>query len=468
MPTFDPQELAHWSGGCWSTDRVSAATGVTLDSRTLENLDLFVALRGEQVDGHDYVAEALHAGAAGALVSHEFAASHPSLHPLLAVDDVASGLMQLARGYRDRLPCTMIGITGSVGKTTVKELLADMLSRKAKTARTPGNWNNDLGLPLSLLSAETDTVYGVFEVGMNQPGEIAALSAVLQPSHAIITPIGPAHMEAFSSEREVAEEKADLVRQVQRSGVVVLSQDEDWFQLLAKATSAQVVTTSMYKSADFSRYIDSTDTHALFVRERDRDVKQLAMNQPGDFFKADLLLAVAMARTLEVPWNDIQQAAKDYRPLEMRWQVEEVGGVIVVNDAYNANPMSMRQALLAYREVESSGSRWLVVGTMLELGDNAERHHIELGGRAATVPNVRLLAVGDWAHAVVNAARLAGLRPEHAVVCTSIEDAVDRLCHSVRSGDTLLVKASRGEKFEQVVEGWKHSLADSAGCSSEC
>ena len=460
MPIFKPEDLASWSGGSWTIGGIPMATGVTLDSRSVQAGDLFVALSGGKVDGHDYAEQALKAGAAGALVCREFAKSHRHLHPLLAVDEVAAGLTGLARGYRTHLSATVIGITGSVGKTTVKELLADMLSRKAPTARTHGNWNNDLGLPLSLLAAEQDVAYGVFEVGMNQPGEIATLSSLLRPHHAVITPIGPAHMEAFSCVQDVANEKADLVRQVSAGGTVVVSRDDTWCDLVSGATEAEVITVSLQEEADLYGLPTERWPGSFTARDRNGGKVQVEVTLPGDYFKLNVLLAAAAACRLGVAWEDIRQAVIDYQPLAMRWAVEQVEGVTVVNDAYNANPMSMRQALLACHELPLDGRRWLVLGSMLELGKNAEQHHAELGETAAEVQDSRVVAVGEWAEVMAAGARAAGMPEDHIAACGSVEEAVDRLSSGVEVGDGILVKASRGARLEHVIEGWKQTWID--------
>ena len=467
MPTFKPEDLASWSGGAWTIDPAPVATGVCMDSRNAKQGDLFVALRGEQVDGHDYVEAALARGAVAALVDRDFATCHPDVHPLLAVEDVTAALTALARGYRQTWRAVVVGITGSVGKTTVKELLADMLTRHGSTARTLGNWNNDLGLPLSMLAADNDIAFGVFEVGMNRPGEIAALSAVLQPTHAVMTPIGPAHMEAFADERAVAEEKADLVRALPANGVLVLSRDEPWFDLLAEETAGRVVTTSMKHEADLYRRSDDESLHSLVVGRPDGEDVCVDTPLPGDFFRSDVLLAAAMARELGVAWAEICRAVRDYRAVGMRWHVEQVAGVTVINDAYNANPMSMQQALRACAEEATEGSRWLVLGSMLELGDQADRHHFDVGRWAADVPSARLVAVGSWAETMDQGALAGGMRAECIHQCDTCEQAAELLACRVVGGDVLLVKASRGARLEQVIEGWKARRRTTTGCVSE-
>ena len=230
MPKYRPGELSQWVSKLWKNGMPERSlTGISHDTRTLKPDDLYVAIRGEQFDGHDFVREAFQKGAAGALVDDRFQWSE---NPVLQVHDTIKGLQELAKGYRKEWMCSPVGITGSVGKTTVKEMCADILSIKGDTHRTAGNYNNHIGLPLSMLSLPRMARYGVFEIGMNHPGEIALLAYLLQPKIGIITDICNAHREHFQSLEEIAHEKMKLAERVPISGKVILDRDSQWYAMI--------------------------------------------------------------------------------------------------------------------------------------------------------------------------------------------------------------------------------------------
>ena len=232
MSEFSPGNLAKWSGGQWIGTPPKAISGVSIDTRTITPGNLYIALRGEHHEGHDFVGDAFSRGAAAALVGEFCAPVWKDKGPLLTVKDTRKALMDLATGYRQSLALEMTAVSGSVGKTTVKEMIADALATVGPTARTKGNWNNDIGLPMSMLDIKASDKFGVFEVGMSHPGELAPLCSLLQPTLGVLTTIGPVHLEFFDSVQSIAREKGSVFASLPPNGLAVLCRDERWFDLL--------------------------------------------------------------------------------------------------------------------------------------------------------------------------------------------------------------------------------------------
>ncbi|MCX6998421.1 MAG: UDP-N-acetylmuramoyl-tripeptide--D-alanyl-D-alanine ligase [Kiritimatiellaeota bacterium] len=453
MPAFSPEQLAQWSGGAWTRRPAAPATGVSLDTRTLRPGDLFIALPGARTDGHAFVADALARGAAGVLVSAAFAAAQPAVGPLLAAADPARALRALAAGYRGTLRARFVAVTGSVGKTTVKELTADLLATRAPTARSRGNCNNDLGVPLSLLATEPDAAYGVYELGMSHPGELAPLCALVRPAAAIVTTIGAVHLEFFASVRAIAAEKAEVLRALPPDGLAVLAAGSEWFELLRAAAPCRVVTVALNAPADYTGRTQPGRPRAFTVTERAGGVTVALENAlPGEHIVRNALLAIALARDAGADWDAIRQALRCHAPLPMRWEQRTLGGVAFINDAYNAGPLSMRAALTTLAQEPARGRKWLVLGGMRELGAATAAAHHELGREIAGGAWAGLITVGALGGLIAAGAAAGGLAPEQVVRCPDCAAAADELRRRVQPGDAVLVKASRGEELERVIQ----------------
>ena len=451
MANFFPADLAKWSGGAWQHAPASV-TGASINTKTLKPGDLFFALEGSKADGHDFVSDALARGAAGAVVRRAFAKKHTKL-PLLAVADPAVALRAIAAGYRATLKATFVAITGSVGKTTVKEMTADLLATVGPTARTHGNFNNDLGLPLSMLAVAPNAKFGVFELGMNHPGELAPLCKLLRPSLGIVTMVGPVHFEYFDSVQAIAEEKAEVLRCLPKEGFAILDADGDWFELLRNAAKCRLVTTALDTVADYVARTDAAQPGAFTVIERTTGESAALHNSiPGMHNVRNALLAVAAARTQSAAWANISAALAAFKPVGLRWQRSEWHGVEIINDAYNASPPSMAAALRTFMETPTMGRRWLVLGGMLELGAAAEDLHNELGHFVAGLKAVRLISVGELGAWIAAGAFEAGMAAERIEICEGCGAAAEILRTRLKSGDAVLLKASRGEKLERVIE----------------
>lgn len=458
MPVLRADDLARWSRGAWTPSKPPFLRGVSADTRTLQENNLYIALKGARFDGHDFVADAFARGAAGALVNGSFAEGHSLPGPALCVDDPLKALGALAAGYRATLETRLIAVTGSVGKTTVKEMIADILASIGPTARTRGNWNNDIGLPLSLLAMEPEDRFGVFELGMNHPGELAPLCRILRPSWGVVTNVGPVHTEFFDSVEAIAREKAAVLQALPKDGAAVLNRDDAWYELLRAAAPCRVVTTSISGEADYEGRLAVKPGRFTTFERATGERAQIELPLPGDHVVRNALMAIAVARGHGASWESIRKALASYAPPPMRWNRSTVAGVDVINDAYNANPMSMRAALSAFLQTPVAGGRWLVMGGMLELGSLEEEEHLALGRAIGTGPWAGLIAVGALGARVADGAESAGMPAAKIARCENAAAAARALKERCSRGDAVLLKASRKEALERVVEEWSKGI----------
>ena len=455
---MEAKAFAEWVAGA-SQALPPTFCGITQDSRKVSRGCLYVALRGERFDGHAFVAQALREGAAAALVEASWQApAEADAWPLIRVPDTRQALSAAARAWRERSRALVVGITGSSGKTTTKEMAATLFGAGGKVCATQGNLNNELGLPLSLLTLPPDADFGVFEMGTNHPGEIARLVDVLRPRAAIIASIGCAHIEHFGSIEAIAREKGTVLQRLPPDGFAVLCRETACFGLLSELASARVVTTSLQRpAADFSGELLEPLTGALRVTERETGAQTLLRSGlPGEHNASNLLLAFAAARTAGISAPAAAQALLNLALPGMRWAVTEHGGVKVVNDAYNANPQSMVAVLKTFMKLPCAGRRIVALGDMLELGDHAEALHRDVGRCVASLAPDHLIAVGaDTAHYVVDEAVKAGYAISHVTCFPDAAAAAVAFPDLVRPGDCVLLKASRGMRLERILDGWQ-------------
>ena len=452
--TFDSAAFAEWVAGAGQA-LPAVFRGVAYDTRLLTPGCLFVALRGVR-DGHDFVARALREGAAAAMVETAWRAPpEASAWPLIRVADTRRALADAARAWRLRQRALVVGITGSSGKTTTKEMAAALFSGGGKVCATRGNFNNGIGLPVSLLELAPDAAFGVYEVGTSHPGEIERLADVLRPQGAIVASIGSAHIEHFGTQEAIAREKGALLRALPSDGFAVLCRETACFDVLAEMSGAPVVTTSLVKGgfgksapqeADFCGEVVEPCGGVLRVTERAAgSMAELRSGLPGEHNASNLLLAFAAARALQglaLP--------------EMRWDVSVRGGVTVVNDAYNANPQSMCAALRAFMRLPCRGRRIAVLGDMLELGAHAEALHREVGRVVAELAPDSVVGVGPETERFLADETVKAGYPVSRVMCVpDSEAAASAMKGIVRDGDSVLLKASRGMGLERVLDDWE-------------
>lgn len=448
MVTFLPEEAAGWCRGKWK-GKPEKIVGVSTDTRTIKTGNIFVALKGINFDGHDYVEAAFSKGASAAIIAEN--REKGAWQNILIVDDPSKALRDMASNYRLKVDPCVLAITGSVGKSTVKEMTAGIFAKKFNTAFTRGNWNNDIGLPLSLLEMEANSDFGVYEIGMNHPGEIRALCEILKPDWGIITNVGPVHIEYFGSIEEIAMEKASLLESLPSDGGAILDKDNSCFKIMANRTKARVVTISQSQDSD---YVYQTGTNGIVnVFEKKTEKKtNLKLNVPGIHNQTNAVMAAAAAREHGIEWELIKDALLGYKPLPMRWEESMVKGIRIVNDAYNANPMSMRASIDAFCTNEED-VKWVIVAGMLELGWKEEDEHKALGQYIAGKRFHKLVCIGRLGRLIAHGAVANGLSEERLMLFDDNDSAVKVLKGLLKSGDKVLLKASRGMKLEQILYG---------------
>ncbi len=448
---MNPEQMAMWTGGTWRVKPTFPLTFVTQDSRQACLGACYVALQGEHHDGHDFVAAAFKAGATAAMVREDWAPSAEVADlPLLCVKDPAQALMDLAQGYRTTLKAQVIGVTGSAGKTTLKELTAAMLSGAGKTSATKGNYNNEVGLPLSLLSVPETAQYAVIEAGISHPKDMDPLAKMMAPDAAVISSIGPAHIEYFGSERAIAEEKAKLLATVPATGFIVLPEQTHEVETLRKACAGRVVTCSLVNpEADYVG--EPLAKGVVRVRKAGEPAVLLETGLCGEHNASNVLLAYATAREAGCTAAQALAGLATFKAPPMRWEWMTVGAVQVINDAYNANPLSMRAALETFAGMEVDGGKIVCVGDMLELGDCSDAHHRAVGEASGNGPWRLLVAIGSASRALLEGAIAAGYPPSQTVWFATTAEAAAELPLLIQNGDVLLLKASRGMRLEALL-----------------
>lgn len=427
-------------------------TAVATDSRAAVDGALFVALRGERFDAHDFVPQALQAGAVAALVERPL----PTVERdrLLVVDDTLRALGALAAWARRRCPMRVVAITGSNGKTTTKEMVAAICTEAyaphGKVLKTEGNLNNLIGLPLTLLRADGDEVVGVLEMGMNQPGEIARMAEIARPDVAVVTNVGRAHLEGLGSLAGVAAAKGELYAGLPNESVIAVNLDDEWVRRIAAPFPGRRVTFGsggdVQAAAVRDRGVDGIDFDLVVAGER----VPVHLAHVGVHNVANALAAAAVAHALGVAPGAIAAGLARPPAAAMRMQVHELAnGVTVINDAYNANPESTVAALRAVRLLQRRCVA--VLGDMRELGEGSGGAHREVGACAAALGFDELVAVGEHGADVRDGALAAGMDAARIHVCASPAAAAQAVRAGWRAGDVVLVKGSRGMRMEEAV-----------------
>jgi UDP-N-acetylmuramoyl-tripeptide--D-alanyl-D-alanine ligase len=442
-------ELATLAGGMLSDAPEPAAVvagPVEFDSRQVVPGALFVALPGEHVDGHDYAGAAVAAGAVAVL------AARPVGVPAVVVPDVLAALAALAHAVLDRLPgLVVIGLTGSSGKTSTKDLLAQLLARLGPTVAPPGSFNNELGHPYTVLRATPETRYLVLEISARGVGHVAQLCRIARPRIGVVLNVGTAHLGEFGSRDVVAKAKGELVEALPAGGVAVLNADDPLVTAMAMRTAARVVRFGTAPDAQVRATDIGTDERGRphFTLHAGGAAEPVRLALYGEHHVSNSLAAAAVALELGMPLPDVAGALSAARPVS-RWRMEVTerpDGVTVVNDAYNANPESMRAALAALVRMAAGRRSWAVLGQMAELGADADAEHHAIGRLAAKSGVSRLVVVGARADPIHAGAVVDGA---DSVRVPDAAAAVDLLRCALRPGDVVLVKASRAVALERV------------------
>src|SRR5947208_2808841 len=444
-------QIAEFAGaGVSSGDDKSFIDKISTDSRTLKRGELFVALRGENFDGHNFVESAAKAGATGALVDFNWAGSVPNNFALLRATDTLQAYQTLAANYRRSLALKVLGITGSNGKTSTKDFAAAVLARRFRVTKTEGNFNNHVGLPRTILEATSEDEVAVWEIGMNHPGEIEALSKIAAPDAAIITNIGVAHIEFMGSREAIAMEKGALAEAVEPQGTVILNADDPFSEGIAARTRAKVVfagtTSGAVRAIEIRQSAEGSEFTIVEGAHRCRAQLPVA----GSHMVQNALLAVAAGRAFGLSIEECAAGLASAPLTKARLQIKEIGGVQFLDDSYNANPDSMKAALRTLVELDAEGKRIAVLGEMRELGAESERGHREIGETAATLGVDQLITIGDAAELIAEGARTAGLDKVSSAQSTS--EAAKLLSEMAEPVELVLIKGSRAARTEEVIQ----------------
>jgi UDP-N-acetylmuramoyl-tripeptide--D-alanyl-D-alanine ligase len=435
-----------------------SCSGISTDTRTLAAGDLFIALAGENFDGHDCLAKAADRGAAGFLIRADSAkklAMAPGELPVIAVPDTLKALGDIARGWRQRFPIPVVAITGSSGKTTTKEMVATIASRTRNALKTEGNLNNRIGLPLTLLRLRKNHELAIVEMGTNSPGEIARLAAIAVPDVGLITNIGPAHIEGLGSLEAIREEKGSLFEVMAGRGMALLNHDDPAIGVLAErlqgkrvtfglgpgaAITAGRVETAGPEGVRFDLVIDGIDTPVFLAAAGEHNVR-------------NALAAAAAAWTLGFDRSEIAAGLAAFRPVSGRTEIRQLGnGAYLIIDTYNANPASVREALKTLLGLRENGNAVVILGDMLELGERSEEWHEEIGALLANRDIQDLFLKGSLTKALAAGAIRMGFPAERIAFFDDPEQVVSSLRSRLKKGDWVLIKGSRKMKMDAVAE----------------
>ena len=432
-------------------DLDAQAVQVSTDSRSIAPGCLFIPLEGERFDGHSFISAALEAGAAGCLTARERESYLPGKF-YVKVRSTQRALWELARYYRNLFPIPFVAVTGSVGKTTTKDMTAAVLGAKFCVHKTEGNFNNDIGVPLTLLKLEKRHQVCVVELGMDHAGEIDNLARLVEPDMALITNIGDAHIENLGSRKNIFKAKCEIFPHLKKNGLAVLNGDDPMLAALRGTLPQRTVFVGRDEGLDYTaRDLSSDGAGHLFCRVR-TPRSQFEVNIPalGSHMIYPTLMAAAVAEALGMAPDEIIRGIGAFLPTKMRMNIVRCkGDIVILNDAYNANPQSMRAAAAVLGDAQGR-RKVAVVGDMKELGPGSEQFHRAVGGYFAQSGADRLIAVGDLARFMAEGAREAGL--EQADYFPTLDAAKNALSRELRAGVTILVKASRSMAFEKIVD----------------
>jgi len=428
-------------------------TGIATDTRTLEGGEVFLALRGDNFDGHQFVAKARDLGAIAAIVNRDWQEELPHF-PLLRVDDTLKAYQSIAAWWRDQFTIPIVAVTGSVGKTTVKELIAAVLSTRGNVLKTQYNYNNEIGVPKTLLELSSSHNYAVIEMGMRGMGEIALLSQIARPSIAVITNVGTAHIGRLGSEEAIAQAKCELLAEMPAESIAILNQDHH--RLMASAAKVWQGKTLTYglEGGDLCGELLNNDTILL-------DGMELPLPLPGRHNAVNYLAALAVGKVLGIDWEVLKQGLSVQLPEGRARRYDLPHDIVILDETYNAGLESMLAGLRLLADTPGK-RRIAVLGTMKELGDRAIEFHRQVGRAARDLHLDALFVFADFEEAAAMAAGAAGLpfvQVEDIARENSREDLARHLMEFVTPGDRILFKASHSVELNRVVEKFRADLA---------
>jgi len=442
-----------------------AFRGVSIDSRTLKTDQLFFCIQGPRFDGHRFISEAIEKNAAGIVLSNReslplsLAPAREEAPFIIRVDDTLTALQDLARFHRSRLPVRVVGVTGTNGKSTTKEMIASITGTTYKTLKTRGNLNNHIGLPLNVLELDASHEVAVLEMGMSAAGEIKQLADIARPDIGVITNISEGHLVQLKTLKNVQAAKGELFESLTGHGAAIVNADDPLVLELSRSLRARQITFAIDNPAD----VKADD-----IRARSNDGHDFTVSLFKQKFSVSLpflgfcniynaLAAIATGYSLGIPTCEMNKGLSNCKLLSQRYEIFQHNSLTIINDAYNANPQSMKEALATLSQYESTGRRFFVIGDMLELGDLSKQAHTYLGQEIATRPIDVLVTVGELASLAAQEARIKGMNKDYALAFGDHEEASAYLKANTRPGDCLLFKGSRGAGMEKVIQALVHS-----------
>lgn len=425
-------------------DENTVITSFITDSREAKAGAMFVPIRGERADGHSYIPAVLEGPAAAAFTDHEIPLGEK---PLVLVKDCREALQRAAAWYRDQFAIPIVGITGSVGKTTAKEMVAQALSAQFRVLKTAGNQNSQVGVPITVCGLRKDHTAAVVEMGVSMPGEMARIAGVVKPTCAVMTNIGVSHIEFMKTRENILAEKARIADYLPPDGALFVNGDDDLLPTLKETMGSRVVTFGLGPTCDWRAFgLNEADKGTFFTCQSPAGERtELFVPAAGEHNVRNALCAMAVARYLGVPAGDVVRAISAYKAPAMRQQMVEANGLLIIDDSYNASPDSMRSAIDVLSTRPVTGKRAAVLADMLELGDFSQQGHYQVGQYAKERGVELLVAVGPLSR------EIAAGYGEGARWFATNQEAAAFLLDALRPGDAVLVKGSRGMKTDEIV-----------------
>lgn len=457
-PIFSLEDVLKVTRGMLAAGaRENTFYGISTDSRSINERNLFIALKGENFDGHDFVQQVLNQGAAGVLVSHEEKIDQSLLRKsatVIKVDDTLSALGDLAHAWRKKFAVPVIALTGSSGKTTTKEMIASIIGRKKNILKTEANLNNLIGLPQTIFRLTVEHEVVILEMGTNTRGEIKRLTQIAAPDMGLITNVGPAHLAGFGSLIVVREEKGDLWMNMSPSGTAIVNLDDQEVSLVAEKWKGRKVTFSMSPNADVTvKDIEKNGAKGVRFNLVVGDSRQkVEMKIAGLHHVYDAMAAAAAALAAGMDPRTIAEGLAEFRPFSGRMEMIKLrSGAFLIDDSYNANPASVREALMTLKDLKVHHNGYVFLGDMLELGQDASELHRKIGMLMATIGINALFLQGDFSRATAAGAEEGGLSAENIFFLSEQDNGMSFLKEHLKKGDWILVKGSRGMKMEKIV-----------------
>ncbi len=433
---------------------------ISTDSRTLKNGDLFVALIGERFDGHDFIKQAIERGAIGLVVSKEV---NQNFGCIIKVSDTLHALGDIARSYKERFNIPVIGITGSNGKTTTKDMIASVLQEKYNVLKSEGNLNNTIGLPLTVFNLSRSHEVLVLEMGISIPGEMSRLVEIAKPNIAVITNISPTHLEFLGSIEGVIAEKSILAR---TADIGILNADDPNVRNMRNGIKGKTFFYGINEPADVMAVDIDMDQNGrpnfrLIVKTNVEGEIDINLPSIGKHNVYNALRAASVGAIFGIELNLIKEALEKYQPMGMRMQKLDIEGITIIDDTYNSNPASLIAAIDFLLAMDSSRKKALVVGDMLELGEHSDKLHTEIGryiGRNAKRSLSKLITVGEKSVNIAKSAIESGIGENKVIICKTNSEAVSQLLSMLDEIDMVLIKGSRGMKMEEIVSQIKEKM----------